>query len=307
MTPPSPPADQSPLVSAAELADQLGRPGLVVLDVTVELPAPRFDGDYRAVSGAAGWERAHLPGSRHVDLLHHLCDPAGLRHHTRPAAAQLAADLAELGIDPDATLVLYDRGATTWAARAWWVLRNAGISARVLDGGLTAWTAQGLPVEHGATTTAAQPVPGHPAQLTDLGLWADRDDVQALAEGRTPGSLVCALSAEHFAATIPTRYARRGHIPRSVNLSARTVLDAEGRLLAAPQLRTLAETAPAAAGATALTGAEPVVVYCGGGVSACLTALALTVAGISSVRVYDGSLDEWSADPSLPLETDPPV
>jgi thiosulfate/3-mercaptopyruvate sulfurtransferase len=43
--------------------------------------------------------------------------------------------------------------------------------------------------------------------------------------------------------------------------------------------------------------------YCGGGISASANALTLAEVGIMNVRIYDGSLEEWSADPSLPLLT----
>lgn len=47
--------------------------------------------------------------------------------------------------------------------------------------------------------------------------------------------------------------------------------------------------------------ASPVVLYCGGGISAAGAALALTLLGRDDVTLYDGSLEEWSADPARPL------
>ncbi len=49
--------------------------------------------------------------------------------------------------------------------------------------------------------------------------------------------------------------------------------------------------------------AQKIFTYCGGGVSACGTALALTFLGFDNVAVYDGSLAEWTADPEAPMET----
>ena len=43
--------------------------------------------------------------------------------------------------------------------------------------------------------------------------------------------------------------------------------------------------------------------YCGGGIAATTDALALTLVGHSNVAVYDGSMREWAADESLPMET----
>jgi thiosulfate/3-mercaptopyruvate sulfurtransferase len=52
------------------------------------------------------------------------------------------------------------------------------------------------------------------------------------------------------------------------------------------------------------TDKDEVICYCGGGIAACNTALALTRLGVDNVSVYDGSMTEWAADPSLPLEVD---
>ena len=46
----------------------------------------------------------------------------------------------------------------------------------------------------------------------------------------------------------------------------------------------------------------PVLLYCGGGISASVDALALMLTGRTDVCVYDGSLQEWAADFTLPLE-----
>jgi thiosulfate/3-mercaptopyruvate sulfurtransferase len=45
---------------------------------------------------------------------------------------------------------------------------------------------------------------------------------------------------------------------------------------------------------------EPVVAYCGSGVSACADLVALERAGISGARLYVASWSGWSADPDRP-------
>lgn len=288
---------EQPLVQAEDLARELGRETLVVLDVTVDLAPARFDGDYRPESGAAPWRAAHVPGSRHLDLLTSFSDSATGLHFSRPSLDRFAADVAALGISRATDIVLYDRGSMTWAARFWWLLRSVGIGSRILDGGFDRWQALGLPVESG--DDAPERAVGDRGLVGDYRpLWADRDEVLAVSEGRAPGTLVCALAPAQFAGTEQTRYSRRGHIPGSRNLSARSLLDDTGRLRDVGDI--LAAAGEALAGAS-----EPVVVYCGGGVSACLTALGLVLAGYDDVKVYDGSLEEWSADAELPLVTLP--
>lgn len=287
-----------PLIQAEELAALLGEGRApVVLDVTVLLAPARFDGDYRPESGAAGWREAHVPDSRHVDLLAALSDTGRTLHFSRPPVGRLVEELAELGIGSGSDVVLYDQGSMTWASRVWWLLRSVGVDARVLDGGFARWRALDLPIATGGDAPVRPPAaPLHVTAYRPA--WADRVDVTAIVEGRAPGTLVCALAPAQFSGAEKTRYSRRGHIPGSRNLSAKSLLDDTGRLRSVDELRVLA--------AAELSDSEsPVVLYCGGGISACLSALGLVVAGRDDIRIYDGSLEEWTADPALPLVTLP--
>ncbi|GAB2842709.1 sulfurtransferase [Actinocorallia aurea] len=274
------------LISAAELA-AIG--DALVLDVTVRLAAAEFDGDYRSESGRGPWLDRHIPGSAHVDLRTVFADPFASFHFGSPSPAQVAAELAELGAVPGLPIVLYDAGSMQWAARAWWTLRDAGFEARVLDGGLPAWQGPVASGEEPARPAGCLPDPGN-----SRGLWANRAEAQALSLGKAPGALVCALGPDYLAGVNPTRYSRRGYIPGSLSVPAKSLLTAEGTVLPGADLSAALAAAPGDRD-------EPIVVYCGGGVSACLTALGLVLDGHTNVRVYDGSLEEWSADPSLPL------
>ena len=293
------------LVDVHWLAQRLREASPVVLDATAVLPAPEFDGDYRLESGLAKWREAHIPGSRHADLVADFSDHAAATHFTHLAPQALAELLGEYGID-DTTVevVLYDSGGGIWAARLWWQLRAIGVAAVVLDGGLDAWRAAGLPIEQGdaaerpqasagiavAEEEARADIQGDATERTqtssgisiaEVQAWAGIDDVAAISSGDAPGTLVCALGSDQFEGRAPTRYSRRGHIPSSVNVPARSLsTGALDSLLDAP---------------------GPIVLYCGGGISAALLALELVRAGRDDVRIYDGSLEEWTADPAREL------
>jgi thiosulfate/3-mercaptopyruvate sulfurtransferase len=288
-----------PLVSATELLAAAPADSTpLLLDATVDLPRPAHDGDHRATSGRAGWAAAHLPGARHLDLLHDLADPAAGYHFAQPDAGRAHRVLHGLGLRDGRPVVVYDRADGFWAARAWWSLRALGVPARVLDGGLAAWRAAGGVVRSGADA----PPPPDPTPLTlhpRTDVWADRAEVLAISRGERPGRLVCALSPEQFAGTAPTRYRRRGHIPGSVNLPARALTGPDGTLLPVAALRARADAVLRPSGEE--TDAGPLVLYCGGGISASHLALGLVLAGERDVRLYDGSLEEWSARPELPL------
>jgi thiosulfate/3-mercaptopyruvate sulfurtransferase len=290
------------LVSASWLAAHLGPP-VVVLDATVVLPAPAHDGDYRPQSGRARFADGHIPGARHADLLTDLSDQDAPYHFARPSAGRLAAALGRLGVTGSAAVVAYDSADGIWAARLWWMLRWIGVPAAVLDGGWQTWLADGGAVEQGPPAVApAAGRAGTPragaviAPRQRSGMWAGKADVLDILAGSRSGALVCALSREVFEGTAPTRYARRGHIPASVNVPARSLRTAGG-LMRPPQ-----DLAGALAG---IPDSGNVTVYCGGGISAAVVAHALTLIGREDVAIYDGSLEEWSADADLPLVVRP--
>jgi len=277
------------LIEAHDLADRLQ--STTILDATVELPSPRFDGDYRLASGYQKWLEAHIPGSRHADLIEALSVEDAVCSFTHPPPDQLARALEQLGVDNAIPTVIYDSTDGFWSARLWWMLREIGIDAQVLNGGFRAWQNAGLPITHDA---AARPKQGRITMKQRPGAWVTLDQVAAVSLGETPGTLVCALPKTGFAGTAPTRYARRGHIPGSLNLPARDLLDETGRFKDHAALTKIVDQAIGPA-------AGPVLIYCGGGISAALDALALTLIDRTDVAIYDGSLQEWSARPDLPL------
>lgn len=283
-----------PLVDDTWLAARLDDPRLVVLDATVLLPSPRHDGDHRSASGREGWLRRHLPGSRHADLTGDFSDRDASCHFTVPDPRALSRALAGVGVGEGVAVVAYDTGGGIWAARLWWMLRAISVPAAVLDGGLAAWESAGQPLASGDDPVPVPEVtPVTPVPRPEL--WTDVHTVEAISRGERPGTLVCALPAAGFDGSAPTRYSRRGHIPGSRSLPGRELLDGEGRVLPAADLA-------ARVGAGLDAADTPVVLYCGGGVSAAGVALALTLLGREDVSLYDGSLEEWSKDPARPLE-----
>jgi len=283
----------SPFVSVSELADSLaGTTPPVVLDASLELHAPAFDGDYRKDNGRPRWLAGHIPGSHHVDVATRFSDTTATVHYTHPEPQEIADELASLGIAADTRVVVYDTTGTMWAARLWYLLRWIGAEARVLDGGYAAWVAAGHPVETGEAADRA-PVAPWPASIARRAWVSQQELAERSADDKTP--LVCSLPASSFDGSAPTRYSRRGHIPHSVNVSSRDLFKADGTL------KSRVEVILAYEGAGVDPGSEEVLLYCGGGISASAGALTLAAIGVKAVRIYDGSLEEWSANPALPL------
>jgi len=283
------------LISAADLAALLVvGPGPRILDVRWKLGGPPGRAEYRG---------GHLPGAVYVDLDSELAghgDAADGRHPL-PAVADLQAAARGWGLNDGDTVVIYDDLGNMSAARAWWLLRHAGVAdVRLLDGGLAAWRAEGLPVVAGEEPVAPGSITLTPGTLPTL----DADAAAALAQN---GVLLDARAAERYRGDTEPIDPRAGHIPGAINAPTGANLDAEGRFLPAAELRARFEALGMHVGG-ALPGADAdqpgfdVGVYCGSGVTAAHEAVALTLAGFTPA-LYPGSWSAWSNQPDRPVAT----
>lgn len=279
------------LVETEWLATNIEEPTLRVLECTAILhPLP--DGGYRAESGLATWATGHIPRSGFADLTGDLSDRTSALRFTMPPPAQLAAAMARLGVGDGTRVVLYDRAVNMWAARVWWMLRAIGFDeAAVLNGGWRKWTLEGRPVSTDPCRyPASQLVPRPRPEL-----FADKSAVLA-GVGDTATCVLNALTEEQHRGTGGVHYGRPGRIAGSANVAARSLVDSTHAYLPLPELRKrFADSGALASGR--------VITYCGGGIAASSDAFVLAMLGHDNVAVYDASLSEWAADPSLPMET----
>lgn len=259
------------LISPQSLQSLVGTPRLVLLDVRWRLDEP---------DGRPAFDRGHLPGAVFVDLNSELAAPPSVARgrHPLPNPDDLQAAARRWGVRADSRVVAYDDLGGMSAARAWWLLRDAGVvDVQVLDGGLAAWRRTGLPLE--TATAAAEPgdVVLRPGQLPVI----DADGAAGF-----PGVLLDARAAERYRGDIEPVDPRAGHIPGAVSAPTAGNLDAEGRFLPPDALRARFAAAGARAGSA-------VAAYCGSGITASHEVLALAVAGIDAA-LYPGSWSEWS-------------
>jgi len=285
-----------PLVSTTWLAAHLGAANLVVLDATVIKEAL---GELRFVRRPALREfeaEGHIPGATFADLVNQFSDPQAAFPFTRPTSQQIAYAAAAHGITRDSLVVVYDSLDGIWAARVWWVLRAFGHDqVAVLDGGLKKWRSEGRALEQGA----GQPVThtGAPFEPQfDPDAFVDKAYVSRMLDAAGHGVLCNALRRPVFSGA-EQAYPRPGRIPSSLSVPFDELIDpATNGLLPVEVLRERL-AAPVASGARIVT-------YCGGGITAAGLALALAVCGFHNVTIYDGSLNEWTVDPTLPMIVD---
>jgi thiosulfate/3-mercaptopyruvate sulfurtransferase len=277
------------VVSPQWLAVLLAEPtSTVVLDVRWRLGGP---------PGRADHDTAHIPGAVFLDLDAELAGPPGSGgRHPLPEPGLLEAALRRAGVSSDSRVVAYDDGVGSAAARAWWILRWAGLPADrvgVLDGGWAAWIAAGLPT----TGEPSEPAPGDIVVRAGAMPVLDADAAAALAR---EGVLLDARAAPRYRGETEPIDPRPGHIPGARNLPSTDVVGADGSVRPPEELaRLLAE-----AGAT---GDGPVGAYCGSGVTAASLVLAAEHAGVRPaerpVALYAGSWSHWTTDPARPVAT----
>jgi thiosulfate/3-mercaptopyruvate sulfurtransferase len=265
-----------PVVDAAWLSEH--RDEVVVADV-------RWYLDGRP--GRAAYDGGHVPGAVFVDLdewlAAHGVPDAG--RHPLPEPEHFARGMAQLGIGDDDVVIAYDDAGGVMAARLVWMLRATGHAAALLDGGLGAWPG---PLETDAPSRPEArftPVPWPAERLASIDDAADRRNVVLDARQR-----------ERYRGDEEPIDPRAGHIPGARSLPARENLDAGGRFLPVEQLRERLTEAGAREGAD-------VVSYCGSGVTACHTLLAMEHAGLGAGRLFPGSWSQWSSDRARPAAT----
>jgi len=277
------------LVTTEWLSEHLADPDLVVLDCTV-IVQQNEDGSFDIVNGRANYESGHIPSAGFADLLGDLVDAGSELKFALPAPEEFAAAMSALGVGDESRVVLYDSMNSAWAARVWWMLRWIGFDrAALLDGGLGAWTAEERPL---STETVERPV-GTLTVAVRPRMIADRDEVLSAIDDSSV-HIIDVLPAPHYRGEM-AMYARPGHIPGAANIPVWQLTDDSGRYLPLDELASMYTSDHDARHIT----------YCGGGIAASSSAFVMTRLGYSDVAVYTASLQEWAADPALPMETAP--
>jgi thiosulfate/3-mercaptopyruvate sulfurtransferase len=272
------------LIEPAELAALLDSEEPPVLaDVRWTLGGP---------PGRPQFEAAHLPGAQWVDLEHELSgQPGPGGRHPLPSPAVFVAAMRAIGVRGDRLVVAYDAATSQAAARLWWLLTDAGHQfVRVLNGGLAAWQAEGRPTESGPATAVAPgdfvARPGQRRQVTAA-------EIETGLTVESGPRLVDVRAPERFSGATEPIDPVAGHIPGAVNLPATGNHDPTGRFRAADAIRRRL----AAAGVSG-----DAVLYCGSGVTAAQSLLALESAGLTAA-IYPGSWSDWITDPRRPIAT----
>ncbi|MBO0980206.1 sulfurtransferase [Microbacterium sp. SD291] len=272
----------SNFVTVDELNDLLAEGTPVrVIDVRWRLDRPDGRHEYR---------EGHIPGAVYVPLDEELSthgEPSEGRHPL-PSTETLQAAARRWGVNRGDVVVAYDDANGVSAARAWWLLRQAGVDVRVLDGGIRAWAAAGLET----ATDDVAPETGD-VVLDEIG--ADALSIDEAAALPASGVLLDVRAPERYRGETEPLDPVAGHIPGARSLPTVLHFDADGRMLDR-------DTVLATFAAAGVTPGASVAAYCGSGVTAAHTALIAVEVGIDA-KVFPGSWSQWSNTPGRPVAT----
>ncbi|MDR3698638.1 MAG: serine hydrolase [Candidatus Sulfopaludibacter sp.] len=263
--------NSSMLVSTDWLAQHLKDDSLVILHVGAQK-------DYDA---------GHIPGAHLVTLADiSVTGATGLRLELPPVAG-LERTFGRLGVGDGARVVVYaGTDSVQSATRVWFTLDSLGAGERtaLLDGGLAAWRNSGGALSTEAAKSEARTLTAHLAQRVATAEW-----VRAHLEDREV-QLLDARLPEFYNGMNAGGMPRAGHIPGARSVPYNSAFGADGKLKTADELRKLVRESP-------LT-----VSYCHIGQQATVLYFVARYLG-QDARLYDGSFQEWSRSPELPVES----
>ena len=261
------------LVSIHWLQEHLNESNLVILDATIT-----------RVTDTEDYTTAlKIENTRFLDIKNVFSDTESAFPNTLLSPEKFSEAAKGLGIDNNSVIVVYDAIGIYSSARVWWMFKAMGHqNIAVLDGGLPAWIRAGLFVEKLKLYTGEKG--NFTATYNPDYFYKYKQIVEAI--NITEKRIIDARSSERFNGLVsePREGLRSGHIPNSLNLPFKELQENE-KLKSKEELNACFK--PLA------NHQEELIFSCGSGITACILALAATIAGYKNLAVYDGSWTEF--------------
>lgn len=242
--------------------------------------------------GLYEYEKNHLPGAIYFDLNQHLSSRV-LEHggrHPLPNIEDFKQLLEETGISNDTTVVAYDGGEGAFAARLWWLMKYVGHDkVYILNGGYKAWVEAGFPVNAEVPQYKRE---NYEVNIQENMLATYEEVKQAVSTGESV--LIDSRDKLRYLGIEEPIDKKPGHIPGAIHhfwMDGFTDGMFKKPSEHAERFKELKKS-------------EPIIVYCGSGVTATPNVIALKEAGFTNVKLYAGSYSDWVSYDENEVETD---
>ncbi|MFB1080871.1 sulfurtransferase [Jeotgalibacillus sp. JSM ZJ347] len=262
-------------VSAEWLLEQIElNRKVTILDCRFELSSPD--------SGVQSYKKAHIPGAHYLHLNDDLSGEAQTHggRHPLPDLVRLKQKLERSGVSNDIPVVVYDQGEGAFAARAWWLLKYTGHEqVYLLNGGFKEWSDKQYP--------ETDVIPEKQNTVFNVNVQsdivADRKEVEDVVHGKQSACLIDSRDYTRYIGDHEPIDRVPGHIPGAINNEWVNSFKNGWLLDTEEQSKRFSEWDKK----------QPLIVYCGSGVTACPNFIALKMAGFSNVKLYPGSYSDW--------------
>jgi len=225
------------------------------------------------------FKTSHITASVHVD--HHDLYKTSGPEGVLLSSSALASYFGKKGISNTNMIIIYDDGKNKYSSRVYWVLKYLGAkNVKLLHKDMKAWRSARIPI----TKTISKP------KATTFAAHVDKSVIvnAAWVKSHLTDANVVIIDARHITEYNGTseKPVSKGHIPGAVNIEWKKMINENGSLKSAEELKKIFA-------AKGVTSGKTIVVYCATSVRAGIEYVALKSLGFSNVKVYDGAYNEW--------------
>ncbi|MFD0762614.1 sulfurtransferase [Lutibacter aestuarii] len=273
-----------PLVSVAWLFKNIENPNLIILDASPKENKSNLIPKYTDI---------RIKGARMFDMETTFLDKKSAIPNMIPSEEVFTKKCRVLGINNESIIVVYDNLGIYTSPRAWWMFRVMGHKkVAVLNGGLDAWMKEDFPVESISEITNNK---GNFKANYQPNLVKDSSFLVNNIKQKTH-LVIDARSVDRYEGNVPEprENMASGHIPNSLNLHFKNVLDNDGKMKSKNELLTIFQQFTIKN--------QPLIFTCGSGVTASILLLASEIALENNKSLYDGSWAEWGQLGKFPIE-----
>lgn len=256
------------------LNKHLNDEAVVIIDCRFNLAEPE--------QGKKDYQQDHITGAFYLDLDKDLSSEVRVHggRHPLPNIETLIEKFEEIGINETKHVIAYDDQDGPFAARLWWLLKYLGHhKVSVLNANYSTWKEDGNPISHNEPKKNKTQFHAN----IESNMILEVDQVREV-KGKNAYKLIDARAPERYKGEVEPLDLKAGHIPGAKNYFWKETRTDKGKMKSTKELKEYFSSLDDSK-------TQPVV-YCGSGVTASATVLALDNIGINA-KLYPGSWSDW--------------